>query len=69
MKYRPASTTEVKSIVAGLPVLVSPFQESAGLFLIDLNGCAEADVMNAMKANSLKAQFLFEHVITVNYYG
>lgn len=69
MKYRPANINEVKSIVSGLPVIVSPYQETAGLFLIDLNGCAEGDVLSAMKANAFKSQFLFEHLVTVNHYG
>ena len=64
--YRPASTNEVKSIVAGLPVIVSPFQESAGLYLIDLGDVAEADALNVMQVNAMQNQFLFEHVTTVD---
>lgn len=67
--YRSGIINEVKTLVAGFDVFVSAYQASAGLYLVDLNGCAEKDVLKAMSVSAMQAGFLFEHVTTVNFYG
>lgn len=67
--YRSGTLNEVKTLTAGFDVIVSPYQASAGLFLVDLNGCDEKAVLNAMSVNAMQAGFIFEHIITVDYYG
>lgn len=66
---RPATTNEVKALVSGFNVIVSAYQASAGLFLIDLNGIDEAPVLKAMKVTAMQAGYIFEHIMTIPLYG
>ena len=67
--YRSGTLNEVKTLTAGFDVMVSPYQASAGLYLVDLNECDEKAVLSAMSVNAMQAGFIFEHIITVDYYG
>lgn len=67
--YRSGTLNEVKTLTSGFDVILSPFQASAGLYLVDLNGCNEEDVVKAMSVSAMQAEFIFEHIITVDLYG